>query len=70
MKVKKFYAVEYLVDGNWQLIEWFCLKKSATDLFKAFCKMHDEDVYRVVKVTVENAGTVHEKKNIMLIAMN
>ena len=70
MKVDKFYAVEYLVDGNWQLIEWFSLKKSATDLFKAFCKMDDGDTYRVTKVTVENAGTVHEKKNIMLIAMN
>lgn len=70
MKVKKFYAVEYLVDGNWQGIDTFGNKKGAVSLFKSFCKMDDGDTYRVTKVTVENAGTVHEKKNIMLIAMN
>ena len=70
MKIQKFYAVEYLVNGNWTLIEKFCLKKPAQSLYKSFCRMKDEDVYRLVKYTVENAGTIHEKVNEMTLDMN
>ena len=71
MNINKFYSVEEATDGYWQSIEIFCLKKPAESLYKRLCRMDgDKHLYRLVRKTVEHAGTTHEKVNELIIAIN